>query len=229
MIVDKIIVVRSLDKRQVEWFSNYSAYQEWLMERTNPLKKPFLVWKFSQERSKEVKLEKKYELPQFLLRGVLYYLSYEDVKGVLSRAAAQQQSLSDVIQIIRKLVDFHLPEEPYPIKLPIRVVIPTGDEVGSLYNFGDYDSYLNWRLAQSNFADRLKILRKDSKHRKQEIIFEAKFRKPPNYFRGIFDIDYVHVVPMRPISVEPLNNCDLKNLPVKRQRNKYASCRETII
>jgi len=228
MIVDRIIVIKNLNKRQVEWFSNYSAYQEWLMERTSPLKKPVLIWKFSRERSKEVKLEKKYDLPQFLLRGVLYYLSYQDVKGILSKAAAQQQSLSEVIRTLRRLVDFYLPEEPYPIKLPIKIVIPTGDEVGSLYNFGDYDSYLNWQLAQSSLLKRLQILKQDSKHRKQEIILEAKFRRPPNYFRGIFDIDYVHVRPMQPVNTGYSIECD-SNVHIKPRRGRYLRNRETLV
>lgn len=228
MIVDKIIIVKNLNKRQVEWFSNYSAYQEWLMERTNPLKKPILIWKFSHERSKEVKLEKKYDLPQFLLRGVLYYLSYKDVKGILSKAAARQQSLSEVIQTFRRLVDFHLPEEPHPIKLPIKIVVPTGDEVGSLYNFGDYDSYLNWQIAQSSPWKRVKILKRDSKHRKQEILLEAKFRRPPNYFRGIFDIDYIHVKPMQPIGLEHFEEYN-PNTIVKPRKGRCIRNKETLV
>ena len=193
MIIDRIIIIKNLDKRQVELFSNYSAYQEWVMERTNLLKRPLLAWKFSQERSKEAQLENKYSLPQFSLRGVLYYISFETLKAILAKASAQQHSLARLIKTIKGVADPYPLEEPCPIKLPIRVTITTGDEVGSIYSFGDYDSYLNWKLARATLIEKVKLLKQDSKHRKLELLFEARYNKPANFYRGIFSTDYKHI------------------------------------
>ena len=142
MITDKILIIKNLDKRQVEVFSNYSAYQEWLLDRANPIKRPWLAWQFAIERKKEAKLEKKYSLPQFSLRGVLYYLPHKALKDILTKASAQQHSLARVVNTIHKVASTGLSEEPCPIKLPITTVIKTGDEIGSVYHFSDYDSYL---------------------------------------------------------------------------------------
>lgn len=195
MITEKIIIIRDLDNRRVELFSNYSAYQEWLMDRANPIKKPFLALKFSIERSKEAKLEKKYGLPQFILRGTLYYLSYETVRDILAKAAAQQYNLATVVKLIQELASRHPCQEPYPIKLPIKATIDKGDELGSVYKFGDYNSYFNWKLGQSSFRKRLKLIKADLKSRKAELILEVHFNRPANYFRGIFDIDYQRIIP----------------------------------
>jgi len=196
MIVDRILIVRNLDKQQVELFSNYSAYQEWLMEKANPIKRPFLAWQFSLERQKEAKLERKYGLPQFVLRGVLHYLSYQSLKDILSKAAAQQHSLMQLIKAIRRVANGNVVEEPYPIQLPIKAIIKTGDEIGSAYYFNSYDSYFNWKLSRSSLLEKFRLIEKDLKHRKQELLLEARFGKEIGYFRGIYSIDYCQIKPL---------------------------------
>jgi hypothetical protein len=103
-----------------------------------------------------------------------------------------------VVKTIKRISCQFPAEEPLPIQLPIKVAISKGDEVGSLYNFGDFDSYFNWQLARARLHERVSLLKKDARNRKLELLFEAKFNKPANYFRGIFAIDYKQVIPAKP-------------------------------
>lgn len=195
MIIDEIVIIESLKKRQVKTFLNYTEYQEWLIEEANPINKLCLAWKFSIEREKESKLEREYGLPLFILRGALFRNKEATIKSILEKGVTQNYTLSKIIRTIRNISNPYPRIEPSPIQLPIRTVIDYGDEVGSIYSFGDYESYFNWKLNKTKLFKRSKLIKLDRRQREQELIIEIKFGKKPGYFRGIFAIDYVNVLP----------------------------------
>lgn len=195
MIIDKILIVRDLEERHVEIFSSYTSYQEWLIEVAHPIKKPFLAWRFSREREREAKLERKFNLPMFSLRGAFLHNDYYIIGNILKRMKESNQSPEAAIWAVKRIANPYPTVEPLPIQLPIRVLINNGEEVGSVYNFGDYNSYIKWQQNRASIWTRFKLVKKDQAHREQELILEAKFKRPVGYFRGVFAIDHVSIIP----------------------------------
>ena len=203
MIIEKVIVVLNVDKEQVLLFHSYAVYQEWLIRRANCLQKLFLAVKFSKERQKEAKLERRYNLPIFSLRGALYCTKPQEIDLILKEGRKRQRTIAEILEIVKSIADPFPQMEPGRISLPIRITITEGEEAGSIYSFDSYDAYFQWRCRQYHWFTQYALRRQDRKHRKMELILAAKFQRDFDYFRGIYAVDYKNIMP---IHYEELSN-----------------------
>ena len=194
-IVKDVTVVINAAEGQYVTFPSYTSYQDWKVRQANWFVKPYVQWKILRERQMEAKLEDLYGLPIFTLRGALWHCSIEEVQHVLHYGLQNRSTLSQVLFTLKDLADPLPATEPSVVHLPIRVLQTKGSHFGTIYHFPTYDGYFEWKCSKSNWLHRKKLVKKDNKDRIKELLLSIKFKRPINYFRGCFSIDYFDVLP----------------------------------
>ena len=197
MIYDCLVVVTDLGFEKTLKFTSFTRYREWEVEQAKFFLRPWLNFRNKKERKREEKLELRYDLPEYTLRGAFLATPLCTVETILRLARKRRKNLSQTISELRVMTDVFPPTEPIPITLPIQVNLETGcDEmVYSPHSFYSYNEYFRWKLDRARIIDRWSMIKADRRQRHRELLLEERFGQPRGHFRGIFAIDYRYVIP----------------------------------